>query len=673
MTPDRLAVGPAADGSAEPPPCALDAPAAPVAVLEVLEPTPGGATPPPDTSPPVPVVPRDEPPDRAAGGDAPTPPPLTDEETPVVPPAPDPGAASQVVTGDTADARHRLDAALERLEASSGRVDALEGRAQRLESAERELEAERDRLATRIARVRAEMGRCAADAYEEAVDAGTDFREPGTGAALMKVLLVESVAEYERLLARQAEVLAELQIAASDRAVRQPALDDAEAERRALAAQVASRTNEMNSFLGGGEIAVSGFRFPVGAGHSFSDTWHTPRAGGRRHQGTDIFADEGTPLRAVERGALARVGSDVLGGNKLWLVGESGTHYYYAHLSDYAADMGDGMVVAAGQVIGYVGNTGDARTTPPHLHFEVHPGGGSAVNGYPMLVAADTGAPAPSDEPSAPVGRDEAAPATEAAAPDPSTATTEEAGPRRVAVGRSGQVYVADTAHDRVQRLDEDGVRLGAWGESGRADGQFRHPSGVGVGPDGSVYVADAHNNRIQRFTPTGRFIAEWGTTGDGPGQFNHPADVAVSGEGDVFVADTYNNRVQVFDADGGHLDSWGTFGADEGRLAHPAGVVVDADGEVLVADTFNGRVQRFTASGRFLAAFGSGPLVDDGPRRPGDMTVDQDGTVWVTDQVDDRVREYDGSGGLVRTWTPAELVGAEAELTPVAASLTAG
>jgi hypothetical protein len=93
---------------------------------------------------------------------------------------------------------------------------------------------------------------------------------------------------------------------------------------------------------------------------------------------------------ACERGVLVRIGTDVLGGTKLWLVGASGTRYFYAHLSGFADGVVEGKVVQPGDVVGYVGNTGNAATTPAHLHFQVHPGGGAAVNPYPLLRVSDT-------------------------------------------------------------------------------------------------------------------------------------------------------------------------------------------------------------------------------------------------------------------------------------------
>ena len=94
-----------------------------------------------------------------------------------------------------------------------------------------------------------------------------------------------------------------------------------------------------------------------------------------------MISPTGTPIIAVESGRLS-ISQNRLGGNALWLTGNSGTKYYYAHLSSYAVGAG---TVSQGQVVGYNGQTGNAGT--PHLHFEVHPGGGRAVNPYPYVRA----------------------------------------------------------------------------------------------------------------------------------------------------------------------------------------------------------------------------------------------------------------------------------------------
>ena len=168
----------------------------------------------------------------------------------------------------------------------------------------------------------------------------------------------------------------------------------------------ASRTEMIDEFLTVSSLAdaeamklveaqalLDDLAFPVAADYSFVDTFLAPRMAGtpdvHRHQGIDIFAPLGTPLVAVERGLVVRVGEVRLGGLRLWLIGESGAQYYYAHLSAFA-DITEGQFVETGTVLGYVGNTGNARSTPHHVHFQVHPGGGTAVNAYPLLVQLET-------------------------------------------------------------------------------------------------------------------------------------------------------------------------------------------------------------------------------------------------------------------------------------------
>jgi murein DD-endopeptidase MepM/ murein hydrolase activator NlpD len=128
--------------------------------------------------------------------------------------------------------------------------------------------------------------------------------------------------------------------------------------------------------------AGRGMVCPVAGAHAFVDTWGAARSGGRSHQGVDMMGSRGTPIVAVVSGT-AQPKHNRLGGNAVWLSGSNGVKYYYAHLDRFGAS----GAVGAGTVIGYMGDTGNARGTV-HLHFEVHPGGGRAVNPTPYVRGA---------------------------------------------------------------------------------------------------------------------------------------------------------------------------------------------------------------------------------------------------------------------------------------------
>ncbi|MGE3619475.1 MAG: LysM peptidoglycan-binding domain-containing protein [Acidimicrobiia bacterium] len=118
-------------------------------------------------------------------------------------------------------------------------------------------------------------------------------------------------------------------------------------------------------------------------GGSFMNDFGFPRSGGRFHEGNDVFAPRGTPVLAPVSGVVQQL-TGKLGGNQVKLMGDDGVGYYGTHMDKF----GKSGRVQAGEVIGYVGNTGNAIGGPTHLHFEVHPGGGAAVNPYPILSRA---------------------------------------------------------------------------------------------------------------------------------------------------------------------------------------------------------------------------------------------------------------------------------------------
>lgn len=126
---------------------------------------------------------------------------------------------------------------------------------------------------------------------------------------------------------------------------------------------------------------------PVDGVHpsALRDNWHAPRDGGaRRHEGLDIFAPRGRAVRAATEGIVLDVGNNRLGGQVVWVLGPGGQRHYYAHL-DRFSDVRRGQRVVSGNVLGYVGTTGNARGTPPHLHYGIYTNAG-AINPYPLLV-----------------------------------------------------------------------------------------------------------------------------------------------------------------------------------------------------------------------------------------------------------------------------------------------
>ena len=125
------------------------------------------------------------------------------------------------------------------------------------------------------------------------------------------------------------------------------------------------------------KLGQSGYVFPVYGNSSFIDTFGAPRGDvpGGWHHGDDIFAALGTPVLAVANGTVFSVGWNKIGGWRLWLRDDLGNDFYYAHLSAYSPFAVNGAIVQAGDVLGFVGSSGDAQGTPYHLHFEVHPVG----------------------------------------------------------------------------------------------------------------------------------------------------------------------------------------------------------------------------------------------------------------------------------------------------------
>ena len=212
--------------------------------------------------------------------------------------------------------------------------------------------------------------------------------------------------------------------------------------------------------------------------------------------------------------------------------------------------------------------------------------------------------------------------------------------PSGIAVSSTGNVYVgeySDADHPdnhRVQEFDSSGGFVRATtGGMGTAPGQFQYVYGVAVGPTGNVYVADSGNYRVQEFDSSLNCLTSWSLAG-------HPVDVAVGANGDVYVADPDNHRIQVFDSNGSFLRMWGSYGTGEGQFLWPRSLTVAPDGDVYVADFNGNRVEVFDSSGSYItqiSTFNNGDTFNG----PSGIAVSPSGDIYVADHANNRIVEF--------------------------------
>ena len=216
--------------------------------------------------------------------------------------------------------------------------------------------------------------------------------------------------------------------------------------------------------------------------------------------------------------------------------------------------------------------------------------------------------------------------------------------PSDLAVDLSGNLYVADTGNDRVQKLDGNGKYITEVGRFGWEDGQFNRPTGVAAGQGLEIYVADSRNSRIQIFNLHLRLLAVVGGRDvDSPVALGTLGGIALSEAGELYVSDIDADQLVQMDTYSRIDRSFGGFGYGAGSLRRPLGLAVDEDGQTYVCDSQNDRVVIFDRFGNFKDILGEDTL-----REPAGVCLGPRGTLVVADTGHHRVLAFDLKTGEV-------------------------
>ena len=282
------------------------------------------------------------------------------------------------------ESTRKIEVLEDRLETADHRIEEIEERVEQLKKRDAKLEAEVvERAKTLYMSGRGDMLQAlfGAKSIGELSDAAEMLSQVSLDDSGVFIDLARSRAELtklqDELLGRQKELRDSFDALKKEHDKQQAMFDAIAADYESLQDRVAP------SAPSAARIRATGGMFcPVGGPTSFVDSWGAPRSG-HTHQGVDMMGSYGTPLIAIVSGTVTYAAYDGSGGNMIFISGDDGNAYWYMHNQENYVTGGR---VTAGQTIGTLGDTGNAAGTP-HLHFEYHPGGGSAVNPYPLVAS----------------------------------------------------------------------------------------------------------------------------------------------------------------------------------------------------------------------------------------------------------------------------------------------